>query len=359
MKENEIKNLLYSFFSRQTGDAYKLLNAKYDLSAKFQKLKIKEGYDYETKLLKFKELSGDSDIVLNDLSELYKNNIKYGSKFIRFYKLNPDSINALSSRIKTIEKENHIIIENYPYLISLEEKERVATEKIYFCEKTTSENEISLIYTSIVEYSERQAIPIEDIQNSNEFKKYNEIYGVIKKKDQFFNIVNLNTRTGILEIRVDYLNTMSDTVIKNNYYSFITSFLSKLDLPIDFLKLKNFNIYNSIKELYKNEKQGILVELSFLTKTAINVQLKRRKYKTDIREEEYHVAGENAIKGLIDIYRVAFIWQNKDTYYNELLIPGNSGTINSVDINEVILKNCIFSEDFYFLKGKIFEYLQK
>jgi len=191
------------------------------------------------------------------------------------------------------------------------------------------------------------------------FAVYNEIYGTIKRKNQLFHSVYINKETGNVEIRIDYLNTMSDTVVSDIYFDFLNSFIAQLKLPADFFKLKTLNIFSTIKPLYKDVSEGVLVELSFLTKTAVNIQIKRRKSKVDIREEVYHKAGEAAVSGLIDIYRIALQWHIKENIFSELLIPGNSGKVSTKDINEAVLKNCIFPDDFYFLRNKIFQYLQK
>ncbi len=175
MEGSIIKPLLESFFQRQTHDAYRFLNEKYELSKKYDKLKIKHGTDYVLKLKELNELSQDTSLIFEDLYQLYISNIKYGSKYLKFFNFNQAEIAFLLEKLDIFYKEDEktsLIQKKYPYLLNLEERNEASAGQYFLVNKTESENEYVYLYSTISEFTEKQAIPLEYIENLDTLKIY-------------------------------------------------------------------------------------------------------------------------------------------------------------------------------------------
>lgn len=362
MKEENIDLLLSSFEERVSYQIYNELNKELSISKRLSKHDINiEARTYSDKLKALCKVKNEVDFIdiFQTMDYTYKENIKYGSKYIQYFHFQDNDFQEIVTFAKSQPLDSNILSKLFPYTLKNSELNQIAVNKIHLVNKIDNDNTLTLYYSRVVDFIERVSIDPSEIENKDLKVAYTEFYGVRKYLKQFFDIVVLNKSTKTVELRIDYFKNTSDSQSQKNFSDFYSSLKRKMTFSMGAKFERNkLNIHPVIQKI-NSDFTGRLVEICFSTKEGSNIKIRKRRADVDIRKEAYHEAGSKAVLNNLDIYRIGSVWKNEKEKELELLIPGSSSLVHTTtkEINEAIITNCRGASDFNFLNSKISYFL--
>lgn len=357
----DIIKFLNNFKERVPYPSFSKLYKEFAITKELNKDKIDgDKRTYSDKINILKKVSDKSNyaVFFKSMISLYKANIEYGSKYVQYFKITPFSSDGLFQELDSLLPSKNKFSSSYPLLLDKTDFDDVIPGSLSLVNKRKNENEIILVFSRLVHFQERVSIKSSSIIDSDLKDMYTEFYGIRHYLKQYIDLVVFNTKTNVLEIRIDHFTTSSDSQSQKQFHNFLKQFKERLSPKFNKLFLANkLNIHPVIKSI-NDDKACRVVEISFSTKEGSNIKIKRRQKDSDIRTEAYHKAGSAAVLDNLDIYRIAAFW-NRAGDEVELLIPGSSKMINDSykEINEAIITKCNSIEDFNFVNSKLFSYI--
>lgn len=295
-------------------------------------------------------------------------------KTVRFYRVTEEKISDLVSIIKThcLETENEFR-KTYPLSVSESALRELDIEpEIISIE--SNEYGFGIVIASKKVISQRVNIEPDDFKDEAKAKleDFNSIVGIKDFVGQFFDVVFINTKHNLIEIRLDTYESFSAEDQEESFDKVIScfnQFVKDINGNINFLR-ECINCFPLVENLYKSTQEGKVGELSFTTDQGSIKHEKMRRGSCDLRDELYHRAGRQALEKFdqsINPYRIAILWdvpliiENEEevTSSPELFIRGRAVHLSDPEktLDEVSILNCFCLEDYDFVINKIQKYL--
>jgi hypothetical protein len=191
-------------------------------------------------------------------------------------------------------------------------------------------------------------------------REYSEIYGLKIENYQSIDCLWLPSNGDYVEVRVDAPIGVSQEDASRGQQQMIraTKDIAGVNLETDAVDL-----FPIVDKIYRTLKEGIVVELAFITITASLKQEKMRRKRQCLRDELYHQGGSAAVDGQLRPFKIGVEWQAPSRAtrpsFPELLINGTSRHVYQPEIGvyQAYIRKSAGLHDFDLVRGKIRKHL--
>jgi hypothetical protein len=297
------------------------------------------------------------------LEKLYNNNMIYGNRVCYFYTLQSkkqyEHVEQIFKQIFASDENNpetDLFRENYPFNIEQSHLDDLELGKNYFVKCIDDKDCIRLFSSSARAY--KDSINIEPDALGDDYLEYYEIVGYKKIRRQPFDSIIFHKKKGVVEIQID----MAYPVTKDDRKMFVADYYNLLKKTYrekykKELLLVPYNIFNKIDSLYE-EIEGSIVALEHKTGTNSVKKERMSSKKEDLKEEDFHSSGLNAISRQTNFYSITKEYDSPifgEKNLIELVIAGGVKLISLPHpmINDAEINNCIYQEEYDYLINKL------
>lgn len=286
-----------------------------------------------------------------------------GEKFTKIYSITAGEREAVQNFLlaQTVTQSDFSKI----YPLSLSEDALQDSHDAPVLVKVVSNTDgVGAVFANAIKLTKREKIEIREYTDAPErfTSEFDEIVGLKYKNVQLFSVVWVPHEHSSIEIRTDYPDGMSTDqahAVQSNIRRKFNQFgLVHLDEPLDLFAL--------LEAIYQDEREGLIVELGFLTTTASVKLEKMRRQGMDLRKEMYHISGKQGLGTPIEPYRVSVRWnfeQDGQMLLPELTLAGTArgrstiGAVGSVGISGATIRDCTGRADYEFVLHRIRHHL--
>jgi hypothetical protein len=245
------------------------------------------------------------------LENTYKHYLLAGDKVVSIYKVTDDITDAMlrftnAFNINNVRKEDCVYEDDYPFPVKNLTGINADVEIVY---SKSINGKLTLGFCSTRKIEEHVKVAIEELDTDTQanFSDYTELFGTKRYRRQLFDFVVIDTINNYVEYRIDASNGLSVKDIEKSLSRVKATFLTMLHgTDVDEHKLLAHNLYPKIGTLY-DSNEGRVCELSFTVDSGGTFNERMRGTTVDIRNEEFHSAGMQAVKK-INTYKIAVRW---------------------------------------------------
>lgn len=326
-------------------------------------LRIPKSHGWDSTISKLNEmLASSNDLALleetkENLKGAYSEFLYCGEKDLRLYKLSVDQTAALKDAIDSLIIPQSDFSKTYPYPIS-EDLQRTTGKDLVPTQKTNLQEKPSIVFCSVRSFDE--VIPLSNSTLKDEtltqyaIDEESEVFVKRKARRQFYDVLSLNLSSNILEIRLDQGSGMGKSS-KNSAHKDLTAKIEELissSIGDKVTVSTPINLFPAVDSLYKSNT-GRVCELGFTVNSGSVKSEKLRRHDTDIRTEQFHKGGRDAVDGQLMPYRIAVVWNFRSNALDEcdpeLNLPGTKKSLSSpttVPLQNATISGCFYEEDF-------------
>lgn len=254
------------------------------------------------------------------LKDSYINHLLSGEKFTSIFKFKDiikQDISAFINNFKLPKASNTPYANSFPFLRT---DLKNLDDQLYLTYADEKNGTLCLGYCSTRKVEEHVKIQLSklstSIQSSAHFSGMTELFGTKKRKRQLIDFVFINLNQGYIEFRIDASSNLS---VNEQLKSFRKIKIKVFDLlKANSIKTEHIlahNMFPKIDELYDAE-EGRVCELAFTVDTGGTFHEKVRNKDIDIRSEDFHCAGMDAVDK-INAYKIAIEWSKACNYGHE------------------------------------------
>lgn len=306
------------------------------------------------------EKPGTTAQVTELLVDYFKMHLLCGEKAVSYYKFGENQHAHLLSKIQDYSPAKSPFSDSYPFPLAgqnlTDNPERIDLVKI-----ESNANEFLLVFCSIRVYEATVDLEIDDLNpdaiTEHNLSGFTQLVAKKKMKRQFYDVVSINKHTNSMQIRMDWGFGMSVSAFVKAIESLRRKVIQSLSEIIDqkIIIRGPLNLFPLINKLYENPNGSLVCELGFTTNSGSVKIEKMRRQPIDLRTEDYHQGGKDAVDGKISLYRIALIW--KRTHVKgivsspELWLPGRLKSLSTPEpyLGNAILTNIYNQSDFDFI----------
>ncbi|GKX58557.1 hypothetical protein [Leminorella grimontii] len=309
---------------------------------------------------------------VNELvKELYLSQLFFGERTIYFNQILDDDYGDLSTNITNVtnvikdvfNSSEHINLElyreSYPFPISYNELQSVPLTNPCPVHLDDTNDYIRLIFTYPRAYKERVTIDTSEIELSEigqgQFSGFEEIIGIKSGRAQSFDCIQLDKNTGIVQFQIDHSkNILKDEMDKAAIRYRHTLMDVYQNIAGHLIPMERINIHPKINELY-DSADGKIHNLEHATGTGSVKTEKMRKREDDLRDEQFHQAGLDAIDGDTNNFCITKQWDGECGSCLKLTIDGGVSLAarSNPKVTCATLEGCITENDFNLLISKV------
>lgn len=269
------------------------------------------------------------------LFDIFKETLTVGNRAVRVFDINEEHLPDFYNFFKQASPEPSIYLDSYPNPADeLELRADVSTD-LYLVDNAASDDESSITLTfcgrrNIEERETRDRTEIgSDVINSFGWQSYDEFILIRRKPIQAFEVVRLDTKRSLVEIRVENkMGSDSGIALDNIIAKFTRMLFQEVGLGFNLMSPKN--LFPAIKSIYDDASEGIVAELGFTTETGSAKHEKMRTSRSDLRTELFHAGGKAAVGGFIAPFRLGVRWSHPNQRPQiEALLPGSIRQLSS------------------------------
>lgn len=280
-----------------------------------------------------------------------------GEKDLRLYKLTDEQTVAMEKALRNLQAPDSVFSKAFPYPIS-DDLQRSNGSDLVPTQITTLGDQPTAVFCSIRSFDE--VIPLSNNTLKDEtVTQYSidddsELFVKRKARRQFFDVISLNTSKNVLEVRLDQGSGMGRTSKDKAHKDLIAKAeeLLSLELKARVILPQSINLFPAVDSLYRGSA-GRVCELGFTVNSGSVKSEKLRRHDTDIRTEQFHKGGRDAVDGQLSPYRIAVVWKFRadaaDESNPELNLPGTKKSLSSptkVPLLNATITGCFYDEDF-------------
>lgn len=328
-------------------------------SASWEKLKEKLDEEISRSPARKKEIE-------SSLAKIYKETLSLGKRAVKLFKIDKEKSEQVFNILASLKPEQSAYLENFPQPADLDMLANL-TADAYLCQTNISDEEkiVTNIFCSKRSFIEKEERKREDIGSDaiNEFgwQNYDEFIFIKRRYSQCFEYVRFNKETCILEVIVEERSGSDTSEAFNLIQTKINSIFANV-VSLDIRLINPVNFFPAINAIYQCATEGIISELGFTTVTGSAKLEKMRITKKDLREEEFHLGGKDAIGGALTPFRVAVRWNVPgQTLQEEALLPGSIRQLGSgvPHLDHVVLSRALTPEAMQDMLARIIKHLPK
>ncbi|NKI76225.1 hypothetical protein Dpoa2040_003567 [Dickeya sp. CFBP 2040] len=316
-----------------------------------------------------------SEINSTDVNEsvrgLYLSQLFFGQRTVYFSQISEDEHGDLSANIVNVcdvikeifNSSTHTNLSlyrnSYPLPISHDELQSVPLTNPCPVFLDETDEMLRIIFTYPRAYKERVIIDISEINLSDDgesqFSGFDEIIGVKSGRAQSFDCVQLDKNTGVIQFQIDHsrniLKDEMDSAARRYRHMLMDGYrdMNNISIPME-----SINIHSKIDELYDSD-DGRIHNLEHATATGSVKTEKMRKREDDLRDEQFHLAGLDAIDGDTNNFCITKQWDGECGSCLKLTIDGGVSLAarSNPKVDCATLEGCITENDFNLLISKV------
>jgi hypothetical protein len=312
-----------------------------------------------------KKIVGDEDPNrLHESLELwYREHLLVGEKAVKFFSVQGDK---RSQVLEILRRQLHVrtsFHETYPLPLP-DSKLNSLGSRPHLVETKEDGNYYYLIFCTKRSSTKRIDIDTQDLgeEASQKLHEYNKVIGIKEEIRQFFDIVSISKKSGLVEVRIDFGNEITAEQRHLSFNQIIDSFnriLRDKSFIGGFLE-ESINLFPLVNKLYESE-EGKVCELKFTTGGGSVNHEKMRKRDTDLRLNAYHKAGKKGVNRIYPYY-LGIKWEYEKEKLQttpELILPGRVWGNANLHLEEAIVTKCSGFNDYSFILDRIDFYLNR
>ena len=262
------------------------------------------------------------------LNKIYNEAIYLGKRAVKIFRINSLNNEEIFNILSSLSPEASPYLASFPLPVELGVLTNIDNQA-YLCRTDVSAqgNIVTNTFCSKKIFIEKEERTRDEIGSDaiNEFgwQNYDEFIFIKKKYSQCFDYVRFNKETSILEVVVEE-RSGSDTHAAFNLIQTKINAIFSSNENIDVRLISPVNFFPAINSIYQSPVEGIISELGFTTITGSAKLEKMRTNRKDLRLEEFHLGGKDAIHGALTPFRVAVRWNVPNhTLQEEAILPGS------------------------------------
>lgn len=284
-----------------------------------------------------------------------------GEKLLKLYDVDEVVCNDLIKAFSEIDIPESTFKESYPFPLS-EEQLSEQQGSIELVNVIQEKQRIKLLFASSQYYEEQVTLHSNDLKEDvvSEFglQDQTEIVAKRKKFRQFYDVFVIDPAQKIIELRFDWGVGMNTKDAKAAIIKLIRKFneLCSEQLGCAFQLGDPINVFPLVRKLYNDDTVGRVCELGFTVNSGSVKQEKLRRFNTDIRTEEFHKGGKEAVDGQLDPYRLAIDWSEMESLKletrPELVLKGTQRCLSKPSehkLTDSLILNCYTQQEFDFI----------
>ncbi|WP_245261405.1 hypothetical protein [Mesorhizobium sp. L103C131B0] len=322
---------------------------------------VSRGRGWDQTLGKLIHNAGRLETKIEPLVDALREHILCGEKISTFYEVAPDAMEASRNALLSATIPTSPFSEAYPYLLS-EDELLNAPAGIFLAAVETNEDGVAAVFSSVRVVTVREPILPTDVPEAAAeiFDDYEEIVGLKTIRLHACDTVWLPHDGKHIDVRIDYpVGTLHEVAVAaqarvaDAFHEIVGVRL--LATPV--------NLFPLIDRIYKDPKEGTVVELGFGTTTSSLKHEKMRRKMLDLREEQYHKGGKAALQTPIEPFRLSIVWKR---LAGNGVISNPEMSINSSArsagaqlpcIETVVIRKCMGQADYEFVRSRIEHHL--
>lgn len=281
------------------------------------------------------------------------------NKSVFLYEIDGDW-EKISNNLFSDLSPDSVFAANFPFVATGDELQKIDFEP-YFCGIIPDDGYTYYPFGTKRAYIQKTPINLNDLHADDKkiLEKYSKVVGTEEIVEEFIDVVCVNEKNKILEIRIDKGEHVSRKDLEEAHAILRDMVVEKIAEIDKSAIVKEINIFNVIKPLYNKAEEGRVCELAFeCYDDSLHTQHYRRERK-DIRSQTFHTGGKIAI-GDIDPFRMAVAWEIGDgekTRELEAVFPGTRSMLraNMPYLSHFVIKKCLFKYDFNKIVEKIID----
>ncbi|APY64633.1 hypothetical protein ABSP09_004621 [Salmonella enterica subsp. enterica serovar Typhimurium] len=303
----------------------------------------------------------EQEAVAAHIGGVWRNLLLSGTRLVKLYKLQANEIQTLRNAIVSLNRDDSLFCQNYPYPLSREELLTADTDLHYLETVSTVFNGVSLetsILTSKAYYTETIELDASHLSDSGLVLRSNggEIKCKTREVTQCFNTVMILPELQLVALTID-LSVMPRSESERQQFlldQFVRN-VSGLTFP------SPIDLFGLVQEMYE-QVDGRISQMAFLTSDGNTSSLKLRPGESCLRTDSYHHGGEEA-SPILTKYKLGKIWDLTDSasqiFPIELILPGKRAMIDKPNshLYDAIIDRCSSVEHILFVINKMLESL--
>lgn len=305
----------------------------------------------------------------NDLKIDLKEIVLYRDKYLRFFDLIDSDKQNIESEIRNLlqnfDSSNCTLGINFPLNDSDAVIAQCSINAPELIRVASTNGGLCLIYCTVREIRTRENLRsrFDGLSNVNFIEDYTSVIGEKVTRSQYFDIINLDLRRNILEIRIDNKNEgMTKTFLEESYLQILREAIALFSHLVSFnFNSGSHNFYSMLFPLYDDSSQGKVKEMAFITDSdSLKHENTNRINSDDLRLDNYHEGGKREV-GSIDFYRLGVSWDVDGPCKNVIglsilgkqhMLSNNGGAY----INSCYINSCHVASEYNFILDIIQDY---
>lgn len=306
---------------------------------------------------------GDAASLSAFLPEFHNKYLTGGERSIQIYAFSGKEVSSFLRQVRKLDVSTSTFSSVYPLPISLSALPSSPTIPTLVEIRDLASNVLALVFCSQRAYQDRNVYKPEDLTDSvrKMFSEYDELIGVKNVIFQAFDVVVFHGALERIELRLDRPNKLSLQEQAAAFDKLVTATLGHLPTAHSILERSTVaNLFPAISGIYETKKEGIIVDLGFLTHTGSLKREKMRKRKEDLRGETFHKAGKLAIHKITP-FDLTVRWPDEKLKGKiELTLPGSVRDLSRLPpyLDYAIVSNCMTELEIDSIIRKLVTYLE-
>lgn len=268
-----------------------------------------------------------------------------GERYVKVYELKDDDVSHLSRDLASAVALSNDFSAKYPMpltnqlLRGMEEAPALVDVRRY------SNGDCCLVYCSSRSYEHRETYQYgqlgEEIQAA--YKGIDQLITIERRYFQAYDVVYFRKSLARLEVCVDQPKRGGKRVAENALNRLLTALCLQSNLFAQVFQSQPLNLFRSISGIYKTAGEGTIKTLSFRTLTGSTKTEVMQSPNDDLRAEEFHSAGAQAVGNQIRPFEIEVDFQFVGTSHTASIIL--AAPIRELSIDPPHLNHCIISTD--------------
>tara|TARA_R110001592_G_scaffold204305_2_gene454388 strand:+ start:892 stop:1941 length:1050 start_codon:yes stop_codon:yes gene_type:complete len=290
------------------------------------------------------------------IKRIYSDLMYYGSKVARFY-ISKDAAKVRAVLDKHMVPDTQSFGKSFPLPLPGPQLRKASVNpSCVFMQSLKSGS--TYIFCSRQFLIEREKLPDDSLEPQvvKDYGDFDEVIGIRKRWIQLFDVVLVNDKTGVVELRMDGYGRQSLADIEKRLDWLVSTINAQLAALGKAYQLKgSINFFPKIAELY-DAADGRISELEHATDTAGIHKGKTRKKKADFRQDSFHSAAASTA-GTLHAYAVSKCWDSPTGVgFIDLKLPGTlrcMATTSTPVVDVACILNCASETDYSFILSKL------
>lgn len=283
------------------------------------------------------------------LQDIYLSTLTLGNRAVRLFEVPEEEVKTIFEIFSTLQPEESAYAETYPLPLSGMAL-KGAPEGLFLSEVRLEGEALSLIYCGRRTVEEREPRRRDEISKAaiHQFgwDEYDEFIFIKYNSIQVYEVIRVDLNRKLVELRAEDHTGVDVTESINELQVKAGEIL--VSIPNDRINfIHPVNIFPAISSIYRDEAEGVVIDLGFTTATGSSKHEKMTRSKTDLREELFHVGGKAAIGGALTPFKIAVRWKGDENRPDEFaILPGSIRQLGSAhpQLNHFVLRGPVTEE---------------